>query len=82
MKLNQLAYITQLLERHKIPASQLVVIGKNSNRISFTLPKSYHNTLTKMCDRYNLKWSTSLDIFLPKTKSRYHITLKTRNLNL
>jgi hypothetical protein len=88
MKLNQLAYICQLLERQKIPATQLCVKGKNTSRVSFTLPVRYGNRLTKVCAQYNLKLSTSIDIFLPsidiflpQTQARYHIELPTRGLS-
>jgi hypothetical protein len=81
MKLNQLAYICQLLERQKIPATQICIKGKNTSRVSFTLPVRYSTRLAKVCAQYNLKLSTSIDIFLPQTQARYHIELPTRGLS-
>ena len=76
MKLNQLGYIIQLLERHKIPATELIVKGKDSSRLSFTMNKRWDSKLTRLCVQYDMPLTRSYDIFQPKGKQRYHITLR------
>lgn len=76
MNLTQLAYLCQLLERHKIPASQLIVKGKRSKRISFTAPRRYAERILKLAQDNNLAFDTSTDIFISKSKTRFHLTFR------
>ena len=76
MNLADLAYLTQLLERNKISATELCVKGKNTSRLSFTMNKRWDNKLTRLCVQYDLTLDRSYDIFQSKNKQRYHITYR------
>jgi len=76
MKLNQLSYLCQILERHKIPATELLIKGKETNRLSFTMAKRYTERLERTCAQYDLRLTTSYDSFITRNKHRYHIEFR------
>ena len=79
MKLNQLSYICQLLERHNLRATQITIThGKSSNTLSCTIPKRQYTAAFRMCETHNIGFRPTIDTFLKPTQFRVQLTLPAR----
>lgn len=82
MKLQHLQWALQLLERHKIHATQLTIKGKESDVLSFTAPRTQWGKLNTLAGHCNGEVRTTVDIFIPKNQMRVQFTLPKRKIKL
>jgi hypothetical protein len=75
MNLADLAYLTQLLERHKIPATHITISHDDS--ISFNVEEKYNHRLRKISEGQELDLTISHDWHLFRAATpRYHLTYR------
>ena len=71
----QLSHIMALLLARKIEATQIIVKGKDTEKVSFTAPRIQYSKINKLCCDWNWGFTTTADKFISRLNDRYQIDI-------